>query len=105
MSTNDDELESAAILEDLRSRLAKSESAAEAAAVEYAKQIKALQARLQESVNDQQKMEEAAHQKDETIERLQVQIKDLTRTKREQENIYEAEVGDPASGGIMIRMW
>jgi hypothetical protein len=92
VSTNDDELESAAILEDLRSRLAKSESAAEAAAVEYAKQIKALQSRLQESLGEQAKMEEASHQKEEIIEGLQVQIKDLTRTKREQENIYEAEV-------------
>lgn len=100
VSTNDDELENAAILEDLRSRLAKSESAAEAAVVEYAKQIKALQSRLQESISEQTKMEETNHQREEIIERLEVQIKDLTRTKREQENIYEAEVGLPVAPAV-----
>lgn len=86
------DLENAAILEDLRSRLAQSESAAEAATEEYAKQIKALQSRLEDALAEQIKMEEAAHQKDEMIESIELQVKELTRAKRDQENIYEAEV-------------
>ncbi|RPB16573.1 hypothetical protein P167DRAFT_480925 [Morchella conica CCBAS932] len=85
------DLENAAMLEDLRSRLAQSESAAEAAAEEYAKQVKALQSRLEDALAEQIKMEEAAHQKDEIIEGIELQVKELTRAKRDQENIYEAE--------------
>lgn len=85
------DLENAAMLEDLRSRLAQSESAAEAATEEYAKQIKALQSRLEDALAEQIKMEEAAHQKDEMIESIELQVKELTRAKRDQENIYEAE--------------
>lgn len=91
-SNNDAELENAALLEDLRSRLARSESAAEAAAQEYTKQIEALQIRLDESTTEQVKMEETMHVKEEAIEDLETQVKDLTRSKRDQENIYEAEV-------------
>lgn len=91
-NSSDADLESAAILEDLRSRLAQSESAAEAAAEEYAKQVKALQLRLDEALGEQNKMEEACHVKDEVIENFEIQIKELTRAKRDQENIYEAEV-------------
>ncbi len=91
-ANNEAELENAALLEDLRSRLAKSESAAEAAADEYTKQIKALQLRLDESSSEQSKMEEAMHAREEVVENLEMQIKDLTRSKRDQENIYEAEV-------------
>jgi predicted nucleic acid-binding Zn-ribbon protein len=72
--------------------LAKSESAAEAAAEEYAKQIKALQMRLDEAQADYVQIEDHSHSKDETIDNLEMQIKDLTRSKRDQENIYEAEV-------------
>ncbi|KAI5776626.1 hypothetical protein EDC01DRAFT_720006 [Geopyxis carbonaria] len=90
-SNDETELENAAILEDLRSRLAKSESAAEAAAEEYAKQIKSLQIRLEESIAEQVKMEESQHSRDEFMESLEMQIKDLTRSKRDQDNIYEAE--------------
>ena len=87
-NSSDADLESAAILEDLRSRLAQSESAAE----EYAKQVKALQLRLEEALGEQMKMEETCHAKDEVIENFEIQIKELTRAKRDQENIYEAEV-------------
>ena len=97
MSNDETELENAALLEDLRSRLAKSESAAEAAAEEFAKQIKALQARLDEAQTDYAQIEDQLHSKDEAIEAFEMQIKDLTRSKRDQENIYEAEVGAPPS--------
>lgn len=85
------DLENAAMLEDLRNRLAQSESAAEAAAEEYAKQVKALQSRLEDALAEQLKMEEAVHQKDEVVEGMELQVKELTRAKRDQENIYEAE--------------
>lgn len=92
MSNDEVELENAAILEDLRTRLSKGESAAEAAAVQYALQIKALQQRLDETQADYVRIEEQMHTKDENVEALEMQIKDLTRSKRDQENIYEAEV-------------
>lgn len=98
-SPDDAELENAAILEDLRGRLAKSESAAEAAAEEYQKQIKALQLRLEESVKEQVKQEEALHSKDDAIESLEIQVKELIRSKRDQENIYEAEVCTSCDSG------
>ncbi|CCX09456.1 Similar to hypothetical protein [Tuber melanosporum Mel28]; acc. no. XP_002837700 [Pyronema omphalodes CBS 100304] len=88
---NETELEAAAMLEDIRTRLAKSESAAEAAAQEYSLQIKALQLRLDEAQKDYAKVEEQMHSKEDAIENMQIQIKELTRSKRDQENIYEAE--------------
>lgn len=90
--STDAELENAAILEDLRSRLAQAESTAEAATEEYAKEMKGLQVRLDEARNEQFRMEDLLHVKEEFIENLEIQIKDLTRAKRDQENIYEAEV-------------
>lgn len=92
LSNDDTELENAAILEDLRTRLSKSESAAEVAAAQYALQMKALQQRLDETQADYARIEEQMHSKDESAETLEMQIKDLTRSKRDQENIYEAEV-------------
>ena len=92
-ASDEAELEAAAVLEDLRTRLAKNESAAEAAADEYNKQLKALQLRLEETHADNTRLEETAHAKDDTIESLEMQIKDLSRSRRDQENIYEAEVG------------
>lgn len=79
-------------MEDLRGRLAKSEGAAESAAEDYEKQIKALQMRLEESLEEQSKQEEVLHRADDQIEALEIQVKELTRSKRDQENIYEAEV-------------
>lgn len=99
---SESDLENAAIMEDLRSRLAQSESAAEAAAEEYAKQVKALQIRLEEALAEQIKMEEVSHAKDEVIEGMELQIKELTRAKRDQENIYEAEVSPPPR---VLRPW
>ena len=79
-------------MEDLRTRLSKSESAAEAAAAQYALQLKGLQQRLDETQADYDRIEEQMHSKDESVQALEMQIKDLTRSKRDQENIYEAEV-------------
>lgn len=79
-------------LEELRSRLSQLESAAEAAAEEHTLQVKALQLRLDEAVAEQIKMEDNSHGKDEMIEGIELQVKELTRAKRDQDNIYEAEV-------------
>lgn len=54
--------------------------------------MKGLQVRLDEARNEQFRMEDLLHVKEEFIENLEIQIKDLTRAKRDQENIYEAEV-------------
>jgi CII-binding regulator of phage lambda lysogenization HflD len=92
VTENEAELENAAILEELKSRLAKSETAAETAAQEYANQLTALKQRLSEANTEYMRIEEHIHAKDETIEQLEIQVKDLIRSKRDQENIYEAEV-------------
>ncbi|KAL7267607.1 hypothetical protein RUND412_009802 [Rhizina undulata] len=89
--SSDAELEHAALFEELRSKLAKTESTAEADKEEFSKQLKAVQMRLDEALSEQAKLEEVAHVKDETIETLEMQVKELTRAKRDQENIYEAE--------------
>lgn len=86
------DLENAAAMEDLRSRLSQIESAAEAAAEEHAMQMKAIELRLEEALGEQIKMEDSSHGKDEVIEGIESQVKELTRAKRDQENIYEAEV-------------
>jgi hypothetical protein len=92
VTENEAELENAAVIEDLKSRLAKSETAAETAAQEYASQLTALKQRLSEANTEYMRIEEQIHTKDETIEQLEIQVKDLIRSKRDQENIYEAEV-------------
>lgn len=79
-------------MEDLRNRLSQIESAAEAAAEEHAMQMKAIELRLEEALAEQIKMEDNSHGKDEVIEGIESQVKELTRAKRDQENIYEAEV-------------
>lgn len=55
-------------------------------------QMKALELRLEEALAEQIKMEDNSHGKDEVIEGIESQLKELTRAKRDQENIYEAEV-------------
>lgn len=55
-------------------------------------QMKALELRLEEALAEQIKMEDSNHGKDEVIEGIESQLKELTRAKRDQENIYEAEV-------------
>ncbi|CBY02206.1 hypothetical protein IAQ61_006793 [Plenodomus lingam] len=79
--------EQAAYLQDLKDRLQKAESEAE----ERQKLVEVLNARLDESLAEQAKLEERAHEEEEKVESLENVKRELTRQHRELESIYEAE--------------
>jgi chromosome segregation ATPase len=79
--------EQAAFLQDLSDRLRKAESEAE----ERNKQVEVLNARLDEALQEQAKLEERAHEEEEKVETLENVKRELTRQHRELEGIYEAE--------------
>ncbi|KAL9093508.1 MAG: hypothetical protein Q9165_003903 [Trypethelium subeluteriae] len=76
-----------ALVEDLKERLRKTEEASE----EYRRQVEVMQARLDESHKEQGRFEEKSHEDEEQLEGLMNEKRDLTKQKRELENIYEAE--------------
>jgi chromosome segregation ATPase len=86
-SDEDAREEQAAYLEDLKERLQK----AEADAAERHKQVEVLNARLDEALQEQAKLEERAHEEEEKVESLENVRRELTRQHRELEGIYEAE--------------
>lgn len=75
------------MLDDLKERLAKAETASE----DYRKQAEVLQARLDEATQEQVKYEEKCHETEEQIETLQNEKREATRKIRELETIYETE--------------
>lgn len=75
------------MLDDLKERLAKAETASE----EYRKQAEVLQSRLDEATQEQVKYEEKCHEHEEQIEGLQNEKREATRKIREWETIYETE--------------
>ncbi|KAJ9626885.1 hypothetical protein H2203_003341 [Taxawa tesnikishii (nom. ined.)] len=77
----------AAQLEDLREQLRQVEQREE----ESQKQNRLLQARLNDAVKEQGRLEEGVHEHMERIEELQNEKKESTRAHRELEGIYEAE--------------
>ncbi|CAI4215099.1 unnamed protein product [Parascedosporium putredinis] len=79
--------EAAAALEDLRERLATAEGNAET----YRKQLEVLQARHDDTVQEQAKLEERLHEAEEQIESLTNEKREAARKIREMETIYEAE--------------
>jgi DNA repair exonuclease SbcCD ATPase subunit len=79
--------EQAALLQDLKDRLQKAESEA----AERQKQVEILNARLDDALTEQAKLEERAHEEEEKVESLENVKKELTRQHRELEGIYEAE--------------
>lgn len=79
--------EAAAYLADLKERLQKAETEAE----ERQKQIEVLNARLDDALKEQAKLEERAHEEEEKAESLENEKRELTRQHRELESIYEAE--------------
>lgn len=79
--------EQAALIQDLKDRLEKAESEAE----ERQKLNKVLNARLDEALREQEKLEERAHEEEEKVENLENVKRELTRQHRELEAIYEAE--------------
>ncbi|KAJ4375046.1 hypothetical protein N0V83_002125 [Neocucurbitaria cava] len=87
--STDDEArdEQAAYLQDLKDRLQKAETEAE----ERQKQVDVLNARLDDALQEQAKLEERAHEEEEKAESLENVKRELTRQHRELEGIYEAE--------------
>ena len=87
VATDDTKAETAAIIDDLKSQLQKAESASE----EYQKQLYVLQARLDEALSEQGKLEERSNESQEMVEELQKQNQDAARRHRDLTNAYENE--------------
>ncbi|KAK3942224.1 hypothetical protein QBC46DRAFT_77453 [Diplogelasinospora grovesii] len=79
--------ETVALLDDLKDRLAKAESASDT----YKRQAEVLQSRLDEAHKEQAKLEEKVHESEEQIESLTNEKREAARQMREMESIYEAE--------------
>ncbi|KAF2640434.1 hypothetical protein P280DRAFT_36333 [Massarina eburnea CBS 473.64] len=79
--------EAAAYMADLKERLQKAESEVN----ERKKSIEVLNARLDDALTEQSKLEERAHEEEEKVETLDNEKRELTRQHRELESIYEAE--------------
>ena len=79
--------ENIALLEELRSRVQKAETASE----EYQKQLNLMQARLEESQQAHGQLEDQLHEKNLREEELETEKAQAARQKREVETIYESE--------------
>ncbi|KAK0720916.1 hypothetical protein B0H67DRAFT_208062 [Lasiosphaeris hirsuta] len=79
--------ETLALLDDLKERLARAETASES----YKRQTEVLQDKLDEALTEQAKLEEKVHENEEQIESLANEKREAARQMREMESIYEAE--------------
>lgn len=86
---SDARAEAVALIDDLKERLAKADTAGE----QYRKQTEVLQSRLDETLKEQAKLEERVHESEEQIETLRNEKRESARQIREMETIYEAERG------------
>lgn len=86
-SDEDAREEQAVFMADLKERLSKAENDA----AERQKQVDVLNARLDEAIKEQAKLEERAHEEEEKVESLEAEKQKLARHQRELEVIYEAE--------------
>ncbi|KAI9761533.1 MAG: hypothetical protein M4579_000924 [Chaenotheca gracillima] len=84
---DDARAETTMLLDDLKSRLANAEKLSE----QYQRQAEVLQARLDEALGEQGKLEERLHENDERLESLQNEQRESTRTCKDMERIYEEE--------------
>lgn len=84
---DDARAETVALLDDLKERLQNAEAVSE----QFQKQAQVLQSRLDESIQEQGKLEERVHENEERLETLDNEKRDALRLKREMEAIYEAE--------------
>ena len=79
--------EHASLLDELRSRVQKAETASE----EYQRQLNLLQARLDESQQSHGQLEDQLHEKKERVEELETGKIQASRQKRDLEKIFEEE--------------
>lgn len=79
---------SAAAIEELKEEVQKAETTTD----QYRKQLGVLQMRLDDAVSEHGKLEEQAHEKDEVINSLREEIRELTRQIREMEQAHETEL-------------
>ena len=86
-SDDDARAERISLMDELRSRVQKAETASE----EYQRQLNLLQARLDESQQEQGKLEEQLHQSNLNIEELEGDRALSARQKREMQEMYETE--------------
>ena len=79
--------EDTSVLDELRDRLQKAETASE----EYRRQLSMLQTRLDESLQEQGKLEDGVHESEAKINDLEDEKVRLLRQKRETETLFESE--------------
>jgi hypothetical protein len=86
---SDDEAraQNAALIEDLRERLQKAETASE----QYQKQLGVLQMRLDDAVAEQAKLEDQAHEKDSKLDALGAEIREHARQLRDMEQAHDQD--------------
>lgn len=86
-SDDDARAERVSLMDELRSRVQKAETASE----EYQRQLILLQARLDESQQEQGKLEDRLHQSNTSIEELESDRALSARQRRETQDLYETE--------------
>ena len=86
-SEDDARAEHISLMDELRNRLQKAETASE----EYQRQLNFLQVRLDESQQEQGKLEDRLHQSNMEIEELESERAQSVRQKREMQELYETE--------------
>ena len=86
-SEDDARAERVSLMDELRSRVQKAETASE----EYHRQLNLLQARLDESQQEQGKLEDRLHQSNVNIEELESNRALSARQRREMQDLYETE--------------
>ena len=86
-SDDDARAERVSLMDELRSRVQKAETASE----EYQRQLILLQARLDESQQEQGKLEDRLHQSNTNIEELESDRALSARQRREMQDLYETE--------------
>ena len=86
-SDDDARAENASLMEELRSRLLKAETASE----EYQRQLNMLQANLDDSLLEHGKLEDQLHENAARIEDLEAERVQRARQKREMEDSFELE--------------
>ena len=86
-SDDDARAEHVSLMDELRNRVQKAETASE----EHQRQLNLLQARLDESQQEQGQLEDRLHQSNSIIEELESDRAQSTRQRREMQDLYETE--------------